>query len=368
MIKNSFIRRSFLFWSLFFVFILPLAAHSGVPLSCRYAAGSYSQEKPCNALKRITSERVRGVYADYSNVCLFKSGSWQIGRLVANPGGRHKFEPEISCSGGVVLRTYNPGLAKTIGPKRSEAYQDLQRVTATEAGSGIIFDSSNYYTASTNGLSLRGYDVNNQVIVSCVAGPSGGKPCSNAAEDSSVNAINFCAPKDLGNVGVKVGKNTFKGSWYVRYTLENQGSFEVCPGGVIVANAQVMANKNNTPVTLLTQSSTIDVSTLMQSYNDGRTLTSGLINWYAPARDSSALKKYRGVAACVVTSGTTITRHSCEKSVLNVNTAFPDESSSVAGYCYAAVDAPGVRYETGDGLVNCNQVDITRKRVVSPSD
>lgn len=354
-------------------FLLPLMSEgqSNIPITCKYYDGSFTQEKPCNALKRVNVDVARGVYADYGNVCLYKNGSWQIGKLIANPEGRHKFEPERSCGGGIVLRDRNPGLSMIRGPKRSQAYNATQKIALSPSGAGYIFDSSAYYATSTNNLSLRDYDINDEVILSCVErGVT--RPCSNAAQDSSAQSINFCAPKDFGTTGFKLGRNIFKGSWYVRYTLENQGSFELCSGGVIVANAQIMANKNNSPVTLLTHVSKTTATNLIQSYADGKVLTSGLTNWYMAA-PGGPVKRYRGMASCIVNSGTTATKYHCENSILHVNTVAPDETNSVTGYCYANVGIAGtfthrVLYQTGEGLVSCDEVEIVRKKVVEPSN
>lgn len=342
------------------------------PIFCKYISGGLPNEVPCNNLRAIEIDKNKGIYKDYSNVCIYKSGSWQLGSLVPTDTGRHKFIVERSCSGGVTVKDHDPALAEMRGPSRRQAYIANPKVTATDEGSGSLYDSSAYFGSSVDGLSLRSYNINTEIILACGRGDIS-YPCSNADSDSTPNSVNFCAPKDFGSVGIKLGRHSYKGFWYVRYTLENKANFEICNSGVTVADAQTMANKNQSPITLLTHISTTSPSTFIQTYNDGKYLSSGLENWYIAG--GVPKRKYRGMGACIVNaSSTSIIKYNCANSVLTVGDTVIDENSTITGYCYASVRSThdsttprAIKYQTGEGLVDCNEIELVRKRTIDPN-
>lgn len=152
----------------------------------------------------------------YTNVCVYKNGSWQFGHLKYNKSkGSHQFSAIRVCDQGIVVIPEQNTL-----DLRSPAIGDV-----AEGKTDLVTLSGKVWTSLIKEAPVQ----KNEVPILCYRTESRGVAVNAVACSRYPNEVNYCEFADLGH-------RNYKGNWWVQYRKASKGSPVTCLGGVKVAN------------------------------------------------------------------------------------------------------------------------------------
>lgn len=152
----------------------------------------------------------------YTNVCVFKNGSWQYGHLRYNKSkGTHQFAAVRVCDQGIVVIPEQNTL-----DLRSPAIGDV-----LEGKTDLVTKTGKGYASLMKEAPLK----KDEVPILCYRTESRGVAVNAVSCNRYPNDINYCEFTD-------VGSPSYKGNWWVQYRKANKKSPTICLGGVKVSN------------------------------------------------------------------------------------------------------------------------------------
>jgi hypothetical protein len=219
------------------VLISSQALADRVPLRCDIQKGGKVKSKACGNFEtmdgtKLCKGKMTGTVKKPGNTCLFKGGTWQIGKYEINCAqptnvAAGTFTPTQICTDGIHVVDV-PQSTQTIGPakdtcaaKTNGVYNDANCTTANVVGT----DDIAYCWTST-----KRDGANRLVCVQDDDANNDGNPNDPVAGYCETVATN----KQVGGVYIfpKATRKTYTGTWWVRYTKSNRRKPILCNGGI----------------------------------------------------------------------------------------------------------------------------------------